>query len=406
MCRARASSSCQRSVCGGMKSCVPRGAVNLDMKAFFVVCTIALAAIVPSPALQAIVATSASTLFESIPFILAGALAARVAPAFGPRAAALLGCGCSGGPGALSLPVAAATMLTFGPLVAAARWSAAFAMSHILRKRAGCTACAPTVASELHALVPFALLAGGAFVLLPQIAAAQSHSTVAVLGAAAFAALASPCGFGAIALAAAARHSAPVAATAVLCIAGIFDLRSLRPPPMRGNAHDGLAYLLASIACAFLAAHHGNTLINPRFTLPMWMCSVALLLFAWRHRGESHATLRLAPLVMLGACILAAPAPAYTASETTLNDAFAGEPLTFTGVFVRGGGRSSLVRFAVSCCRADAQPVSVRLTRTLPEQTGQWVVARGTLVAGAGSLGLAVATYRRISAPADPFLYR
>ncbi|MDQ6930364.1 MAG: hypothetical protein M3126_06835 [Candidatus Eremiobacteraeota bacterium] len=377
------------------------------MKTFSIVCAIALAAIVPSPALQAILATGASTLFESIPFILAGTLAARIAPTFGPRAVALFGCGCSHGPGALSLPVAAATALTFGPFVAAARWIAAYAVGTFFRGKADCAPSEFSTAAELHALLPFALLAGTAFALLPQGIPAHGHSIVAAVGAAALAAFASPCGFGAVALAAAARHSAPVAATAVLCIAGIVDLRSLRLLRQKPPAgHDGLGYLLASIACGFLAAHHGNTLVNPRFTLPLWGCCVALSALGWHHRDKQHAAFRFAPLVMLCACILNAPAPAYSAGETTLNDAFSGERLEFTGVLERSGGRSSLVRFTVTCCRADAQPVAVRLARAIPEPAGQWIFARGNLVENDGSLRLDVRTYRRIPAPADPFLYR
>jgi len=126
------------------------------MNAFFIICAAAALAFVPVPALQAVLATAASTLFESTPFILAGVLLAGAASRRGVPAA-LLGCGCSGGPGALALPVFTATLLTLGPIVAVVRWLAALGVSR-LRRDAGQLHAHPAVGSDLSRCSPVRLL--------------------------------------------------------------------------------------------------------------------------------------------------------------------------------------------------------------------------------------------------------
>ncbi len=376
------------------------------MNAFFIVCALAALAIVPVPGLQAVLATTASTLFESTPFILAGVALAAAAPRRAPLLSALVGCGCSGGPGALSLPVALATALAFGPLVATARWIAAFAVWYYRGKSPVCARAQGAAGTELLALLPFAAASGAAVAFLPSSALGSLGPVAGAVCGALIAVVAAPCGFGALALAAGAHRAAPFAAISILCFAGICDLRSLRGLLHRHARHDAFAYVLAAFACAAVAWHHGNTLVNPRFTIPLWACAALLLWLSWRHRREATPALRVAPAIMFAGAILSAPPPLYFASETTLSDAFAGERMVFRGALAQDGARASLVRFAVMCCRADAQPVAVRLKNALHERNGQWVVAHGTLVSNGGALALDVATYERTSAPADPFLYR
>ena len=62
---------------------------------------------------------------------------------------------------------------------------------------------------------------------------------------------------------------------------------------------------------------------------------------------------------MLAGVMVAAPPPAYTMTETTLTDLFPGERLDFTGRLARNGDSAALVRYAITCCRADATPVAV-----------------------------------------------
>jgi len=348
------------------------------MNAFFIICAAAALAFVPVPALQAVLATAASTLFESTPFILAGLLLAGAASRRG-APAALLGCGCSGGPGALALPVFAATLLTLGPIVAVARWLAALGISRLRRDTAR-EHVHPAVGSDLFSLLPFALASGVFFGIVPLQSTAALHPILGIFCAAVAAFCASPCGFGALALAVTLQRGAPLAAAAVLCIAGVCDLRALRITRVRASLHDAPAYAIAAAACFFLALHHGNTLVNPRFIIPLFCSAAVLAFFAWRYRKERAPLARWAPTLMLAMSIMSAPPPAYFATETTLGDAFAGEALTFRGVLANANGHTSLVRYAVTCCRADAQPVSVRLTAPLRESQGAWIFARGRLV--------------------------
>jgi len=232
------------------------------------------------------------------------------------------------------------------------------------------------------------------------------HPVFGLFCAAVAAFCASPCGFGAIALAVTLHRTAPLASAAVLCVGGVCDLRALRFLRARVALHDAPAYAIAAAACFLLARHHGNTLVNPRFDIPLFCRAAALAYLAWRRRTDRAPLARWAPLLVFVMSILSAPPPAYFATETTLGDAFAGEPLTFRGVLASANGHTSLVRYAVTCCRADAQPVSVRLTTPLRETDGAWISARGRLVTSSGGLALHVERYDRVAAPADPFLYR
>jgi uncharacterized membrane protein YcgQ (UPF0703/DUF1980 family) len=109
---------------------------------------------------------------------------------------------------------------------------------------------------------------------------------------------------------------------------------------------------------------------------------------------------------MLAATLGHAPPPAYYVTETTLAQAYAGEAVDFRGALADSGTHQALVRYAITCCRADAQPVGVELERPLREPPGTWLHARGTLAQLDGRFLLRVQRYERIPAPADPFVYR
>jgi len=260
----------------------------------------------------------------------------------------------------------------------------------------------PAAGSDLFSLLPFAIASGVFFGTIPLQSTAATHPILGILCAAIAAFCASPCGFGALALAVTLQHGAPLAAAALLCIAGVCDLRALRIIRVR----DAPAYAIAATACFLLALHHGNALVNPRFIVPLFCSTAALAYLAWRHRTERAPLARWAPVLMLAMSIVSAPPPTYFATETTLGDAFAGEALTFRGAVASGNGHTSLVRYAVTCCRADAQPVSVRLTAPLREADGAWISASGRLVTTNGALAFRVDRYERVAAPADPFVYR
>jgi uncharacterized membrane protein YcgQ (UPF0703/DUF1980 family) len=89
-----------------------------------------------------------------------------------------------------------------------------------------------------------------------------------------------------------------------------------------------------------------------------------------------------------------------------MSDLFAGERLTFTGALTREGAQSAIVRYAITCCRADAAPVAIRLQRTPPYSAGTWLRIDGRIENLAGELRLVAQRTVRVAAPTDPFIYR
>ncbi|MBV9737045.1 MAG: hypothetical protein JO177_02645 [Candidatus Eremiobacteraeota bacterium] len=373
------------------------------MNAFLIVCAIAALATAPTGHVQAVVAAAASTLFESIPFILAAAIAKRFAPRYGKTLSGFIGCGCAHGSGARSLAVAALTLLTFGPLVAVARFIAAYIGARAwARSRRDSSA---SVLAEITALVPCAIGAG----ILAVIFASSPHlhlGTFAGVACGLMLGFFAPCTLGAVALAATMRHFSMQAAIVILAISGICDFRTLAPAPSARQTHDAFAYVIGAAACVLLAYAHGATLLNPRFTIALWLSSAALAVLAWRYRAKRNAVLRWAPALMAAGVLLSHASPSYSMTETTLTDAVAGDTLVFRGVLARHDREAALVRYAITCCRADAQPIVVQLERPVSERSGQWLEARGTLIEKPAGLALRIRTYRRLNAPTDPFVYR
>jgi hypothetical protein len=349
--------------------------------------------------------TSAATLIESVPFILAGAALLSLPFRWNARLVPYLGCGCGSGPSARSIPAAAATWLVFGPIVAALRVFAAIVVERATRKNRGCVHASNALA-QLGLIAPVAVL--GAAVSLFANAVFSAHITPALTFAsgAAMAFGLAPCGLGAVGFAAAMRGAMPAAAAGFLCVAGIVDLRTWLRAKHAAIDHDALAYAIAGIACAIVACRGGGGLVHPKLAIALWPCAIACIVLAYRHRFEASAKARIAPIIMLVGGVLAAPPPEYHATETTLADSFAGERIDFTGMLTRTGSAATLVRYAITCCRADAAPVVIRLERNPRTTLHGWIRARGTLVPVGNELQLQTDTLRQIPAPADPFVYR
>ena len=348
--------------------------------------------------------TAAATLLESAPFVLAGVLLARPALRWSAGLVPYLGCGCGSGPSARSLPAAAATWLLFGPFVALTRLAAAI-LADRLRKEKACPHRAESLLAQLEPLAPLALL-GGAFAWFAPAVGGTDIAPALQFFAGAFAAFAiSPCALGGVALAAMLRGCIPAAAAGFLAVAGIADLRAIMRAHHRSSNHDSLGYAVMGAACAIVAARNGAGLLHPHFTPALCCCAVACAVLAYRHRGQSFAKLRFAPAIMLAGAVLGAPTPQYHATETTLSDAFAGERVDFTGIVTRTGPVTTLVRYAITCCRADAAPIAVRLARA-PSTLQGWARASGVLVQDARGLSLQTRTLQPVAAPADPFVYR
>jgi len=396
-------------------SAVPRGAASLINISFvrkpLLVCSILIAATVPAATALAALATAASTLFESMPFILATSALATVSPAFGRRLGALIGCGCGGGPSARSLPATVAAWLMLGPVVALARFTAAFLAAEIALRppTASCRLDPkPDILSALRQVFPYAICAG-AFLHIASTyvdTSARIAAPVALTAGLLLGFFAAPCALGTVTLAAVLVRLQPLVALGILSIGGIADFTAVSARPAPGSSHDAPGYLLCALACGAVAAHHGDALVHPRFTVPLWICAATCAYLAWRHRASrAGASPRLAPALMLATLLLGSPVPSYHATETTLSNAFAGEHVEFTGVVTTTGNRFTLVRYAIMCCRADARPIAVRLHEQPHLVPGSWVHASGTIVREDAELALKVQRIQQVAPPGDPFVY-
>jgi len=108
----------------------------------------------------------------------------------------------------------------------------------------------------------------------------------------------------------------------------------------------------------------------------------------------------------LAALVAGSPAP-QVSRATIPYDLFPGRPLEFTGAVVARpkSATTTLVRFAILCCRADAEPLALELDRRIDARPGTWVTVRGVAIERDARAMLRVENAVRVAAPADPFLY-
>lgn len=374
--------------------------------ALYVLGTLAIAATLSPDVVRSALAGAAGALFETVPFVLAGVIAARMLGKHH-HMVSYLGCGCAAGPSARSLPAGVATWLLFGPFVAAMRFAAAVLCARALRRRAACESHRePQLLAELSALLPASLLAGVASEFFSIFDAARLTPFGDVVVGLTLGFCAAPCGLGVVAVAAALHARAPLAAAAFLCIAGIADLRALQTGVHRRERHDALAYALLAIALAVVASHRGDALVRPSLAVAAGCCGIVAAGYALAFRVEQSPRLRIAPLLMLAGAVVGAPPPVYRATETTLTDLFPGERLSFTGRLTHRGAQAALVRYAITCCRADAAPIAVRVEPVPREPDGTWLRARGSIESVGGRFCLVPAKVVRVAPPSDPFVYR
>jgi hypothetical protein len=375
----------------------------------------------PAPATLGVLATAAGSLFEATPFILAGSLLQGLLRRFRPGHArlatellSLAGCGCGGRASARSLTATAAAFLVIGPLPALLRFFAAVTSAALVSRLGrrllskddcGRSADENSLLAELSAMLPAALFAGVVLHLLGDFPIVRAPAYLQWLAGFAFGFATAPCALGTVALAASLHLRAPAAAAGLLCVAGIADLRVFRRGHDAGSAHDILSYLILASGLGIVAMRHGDALLHPRFTLPVALCAVGCAAAALVYRRSKYAASRVAPAIMLGGALLVAPPPTYTATETTLTDLFPGERLTFTGSFVHENDADALERFAITCCRADATPVAIRLLQRLHYSNEDWLRVAGIVRRSGNELRLSVTQARRIVPPSDPFIY-
>ncbi|MBV8154160.1 MAG: hypothetical protein JOY98_07055 [Candidatus Eremiobacteraeota bacterium] len=377
------------------------------MRAMLYTTALAAAACAFPAASHSALCSVAAMLAEATPFLLAGACIERVA---GRRAAwwPYAGCGC-GPASARSLPAAALACLSFGPILALARLAAAVAIGHIVRRRACCETPGRTW-SPLPALEP--MLPGaiaGAIVseALARVDVAHVSLPLQVAAGALLGCASPPCAVGSVAFAAALQARAPVAAAAFLCVAGIADIQTLWSTRIvRRCEPDFLSCVLTSLALGALAIERGGGLLHPAFAAALATSALAFIPLALVARTSCSPRARIVPALMLAGTLAAAPMPLYRATETTLAQLFAGERLSFTGQIASDGTRQGIVRYAITCCRADAAPVAVCLARKLELAPGSWVRVEGVVVPMRGELCLLPERVADVAAPADPFVYR
>ncbi len=358
--------------------------------------------------LRAALATSVSALLEATPFIFAGAAMESLVP----RAKALiayLGCGCTAGPSARSIPAAAATWFAFGPIVAVGRFAAASLVAALVWRRIEGSNVAVARAQPLHeiaTLAPAAVLAAALTHLFNAFASVRlGVATTAAIGAAL--GFTAPCALGAVALAGTLRAHAPAAMVAFLCVAGVIDLRALRAARCSApRPHDGFAYALLGFALAGVAFRHGAALVHPMFTGALAICAAVAFACSVIFRRQRCSRARIAPALMLSGTLIGAPPPAYHATETTLSALFAGEELQFSGVLSCDVSRCSLIRYAITCCRADAAPVVVAVTGVPRRFDGRWLRVEGNIANVGREFTLIPRRVEVIAAPSDPFIYR
>jgi hypothetical protein len=361
------------------------------------------AAILDPGGARNVFATASSVLLECLPYLAATALLWGILGTRLRHAMAFAGCGCTRGPSARSIPGAVAVALLFGPLAALIRVTVASIVAHFLR-RSNAHDHGFSALSELAALAPAAGAASLLAAMLPNIVL-HTHSRLAAIGIGMLlGTFATPCALGNAAVAASLRAQMPVAAAAYLCIAGIIDMNVWFRRATTFVRHDAFAYVVLAGACALAARSSG--LVHPRIAIALVPSAAFFLACAWRYRSEHDARLRALPLALVGALVIGAPAPVYTATETTLSEIFPGERIDFTGVVVPSRTGTALVRYAITCCRADARPVAIRLSRALPVPARSWVHARGVIARRGDELVLDARSAQLAAPPADPYVYR
>jgi hypothetical protein len=215
-----------------------------------------------------------------------------------------------------------------------------------------------------------------------------------------------PCATAAVALAGMLRGCAPFAAAGILATAGLVPSPRFKESTSCA-AHDARFGLVAlAVGCAALAVRHGSGFVHPRLVPLVWL-AVPAALFAARARPATRTRFcALVPAGMLAALIAGSPVPGPGIAAATLDDLYPGEAIAFSGLAKTTGDRITLVRYAITCCRADATAVALSTDLRMRVPPGTWLAIHGTIARDGATTYARTAEWRRILAPADPYLYR
>ena len=365
-----------------------------------------VACIAAAPELtRAALACAAAVLFETLPYAAAAAMLAPILGRFAPGVVGYAGCGCGAGPGARSIPATVACAAVFGPYVAFTRWIAAIAVSFAGRGRAHAGHGRAPVLDDLAQLAPAALFSGVLTIATPALDIARWEPAFQILSGVVIGFAASPCALGGIAVASVLRAQSPLAAASMLCVAGIVDLRVWWKPHHIQLQRDRATYALLATACAVVAYEHGAMLVHPRMIVPLWACAVFCAYLALRSPNGAAASFRLAGALLLMVSLTGSPPPAASATEGAIDTLYPGENISFTGRYLADDNRPRLVRYAITCCRADARPVAIQLSQRARANSGDWLCVHGVVTRRGDALVVDAGGITVVAPPADPFVY-
>jgi uncharacterized membrane protein YcgQ (UPF0703/DUF1980 family) len=100
------------------------------------------------------------------------------------------------------------------------------------------------------------------------------------------------------------------------------------------------------------------------------------------------------------------PAPPSTAATSALDGIYPGEAIAFSGIATLVRGRTTLVRYAITCCRADATALALPTDLRLRFRGERWLAVRGTIARDDDGLFVHATEWQHIPPPPDPYLYR
>ncbi len=355
---------------------------------------------------RAALASAAAVLLETLPYAAAAAMLRPLLGRLAPNVVAYAGCGCSTGPGARSIPAAFACAALFGPYVALARWMGAIAVSILQRGSPHRSEHdEPPLLGDLATIALAALLAGAMTVAAPMLALAHRSPLLQCISGVMLGFAAAPCALGGVALASALHAQSPLAAYTMLGVAGVIDLRvwwRARAPHVGG---DRTTYATLALACAIVAYEHGASLIHPRMVPALWGCAVFGAYLAIRTKSISAPLQRFVAASLVAIALIGSPPPPPVTTEATLDTLYPGERIDFTGEYQRNAGVARVVRYAITCCRADARPVCIVLAHPIAVIPDAWLKVRGVVQRRGDELVLATTEIRQIAPPTDPFVY-
>ncbi len=356
---------------------------------------------------RAVLASAAAVLFEMLPYAAATAVLAPILGRFAGTVLAYAGCGCSSGPGARSIPAALACAMVFGPHVALARWLTAIGVAAVRASPSAHEHRSAPLVHELATLAPAALFAGVLTVAAPSLAIGQRTPALQVVAGVLLGFFAAPCALGGIALASSLHAQSALATSAMLCVAGIVDVRVWWKSHASHARPDRTTYALLALACGIVAFQHGATLVHPRMTLPLCCCAAVCAILAFRRNIAAARLPRVIAAALVIVALLGSPPPPLVATEATLDTLYPGERVEFTGAYEPRAGRAQVVRYAITCCRADARPVGVELANApaISISPGMWISVRGVVQRRGDQLMLVAERITRVAPPADPFVY-